>query len=36
MKRLTCLIVLLLLFGIAPGAWAGAEEEVAQVIAQRV
>ena len=36
MKRLTFLIVLLLVFGIAPAAWAGAAEEVAELIEQRV
>jgi len=36
MKRLACFFVLLLVLGIAPAVWAGAAEEVAQVIAQRV
>ncbi|MFQ5947068.1 MAG: SgcJ/EcaC family oxidoreductase [Anaerolineae bacterium] len=30
MKRLTCLFALFLLVGIAPGAWAGAKEEIEQ------
>ena len=36
MRRLVCLSVLFLLFGIASVAWAGAEEEIAQVRQQRL
>ncbi len=35
MKRLSCLVWLLLLFGISRGAWAGAAEEIAELGRQR-
>jgi len=35
MKRVTGFLLSLLLLGLPPGAWAGAEEEIAQLIKQR-
>lgn len=35
MKLITSFFLLLLVFGVNPSAWAGAEEEVAQIVAQR-